>query len=373
MIPRSSISSNSTGKPIVSRDPSRGPDASSPRAMISPFFRLSALAVAILLQSPATVPAAEPLPFPALDPDGPASVTLVETEEVVRPDYVRLTSDDQSNRLEVKIGKLELPDGRKVHLVGVVHLGDKSYYEEIDRRLAQYDSVLFELVGDPRTLQGQAPVETGPAPRAHPLRSLQETVGRTFQLSFQLEHIDYKRPTFVHADTTAAEFSRMQAERGESMMKLLLKSFQMSADPAMKAKLQEASKLSIVDLVTLFYSPKAMQRIKLVFARFLAESETFLESGMEKNNAIINGRNEVALRKLREVLQDPAKKQVAVFYGAGHMASMEESLVRDWGATHDGDSWLTAWTMPPTPPKKSPESSPKPAKPAAGPADHPDR
>jgi len=266
-----------------------------------------------------------------------------------RPDYVRIAEDEKSRRLEVKVAAFTLPDGRGVDLFGVVHLGDPAYYRDVNQRLEGYDAVLFELIGNPSALQKPALPSGDDVPPAgpHPLRGFQKGIGNLFKLTFQLEEVDYTKANFVHADATAGEFARMQSERGESMMKLLLKSLQMSSDPALQEKFKEANNIGLADLVMLYYSDKSMQRIKLVFARLLADSEEFLESKMlEENNAIIKGRNEVALKKLKEVLGDPAKKRVAVFYGAGHMPSMERELVGHWGARLAGESWLAAWTMP---------------------------
>jgi hypothetical protein len=242
----------------------------------------------------------------------------------------------------------------------VVHLGDASYYKDINQRLAAYDAVLFELVGNPEGLQNPDPAALPPA-RPNPLRGMQKTIGDLFKLEFQLEKIDYTRPNFVHADTTAEEFAKMQAERGESMIKMLLKSFQLSGDPALREKMKDAENLGLADLVMLFYSEKAMQRIKVIFARLLADSESLLEGQLlGENNAIIDGRNEVALRKLDEVLADPAKKRTAIFYGAGHMPGMEQDLRDRLKAVRTTEVWLPAWTMP-APAKNKPRTSTEPA------------
>ena len=282
---------------------------------------------------------------------GKSAVTEKATEaaKVAGPDYVRIAGDERSNRMEVKVATFTLPDGRTVDLFGVVHLGDATYYQDVDQRLATYDAVLFELVGNPSSLQNPSAPDASDAqpPRPHPLRGLQKGIGSLFKLEFQLERIDYTRPNFVHADATAGEFAKMQADRGESMMKLLLQSLKMSGDPAMQEKFKDANNIGIADLVMLFYSEKSMQRVKLVFARLLAESEELLEGGLlEKDNAIIKGRNEVALRKLKEVLSDPAKKRVAIFYGAGHMPSMQRDLEDKWQGRLTSEAWLPAWTMP---------------------------
>jgi hypothetical protein len=323
------------------------------------FFALCCGAAGFLLFNPAVVradTAAKPeTPKPE---SAPAAV-------VSGPDYVRIAGDETSTRLEVSIATFTLPDGRIVDLFGVVHLGDASYYKDVDQRLAKYDAVLFELVGDPSGLQkpGSPPAADAVPAKPHPLRGLQQGVGNIFKLSFQLEKIDYSRPNFVHADASAEEFAKMQEERGESMMKLLLKSFQLSNDPALMDKLGDANNIGVADLVMLFYSEKTMQRIKVIFAKLLAESEAIMDGGLlEKDNAIIAGRNGVALKKLDEVLTDPAKKRIAIFYGAGHMPTMEQDLKDRLKATRTSEMWLPAWTMPPAPkpkPKAGPDAKPE--------------
>jgi hypothetical protein len=293
--------------------------------------------------------------FPALAETPPAPAAVPATSEQAaekkeEPDYVRMAEDEKSIRLEICVTSFTLPDGRVVDLFGVVHLADASYYQEVDRRLAGYDSVLFELVGDPEALQKPDTVLKDQPARPNPLRGLQQGIGNVFKLTFQLEKIDYTRPNFVHADASAEEFAKMQADRGESMMKLLLKSFQLSGDPALQEKLKDANNIGLGDMVMLFYSDKSMQRIKAVFARLLADSEELLNGKMfGEDNAIIHGRNEVALKKLDEVLADPAKKRVAVFYGAGHMPSMETDLTTRLKAVRGKEEWLPAWTMPAQP------------------------
>ena len=307
-------------------------------------------AVGVLFSGPVRAGAEEGLPAKTVAvPESEKAVTVPDPK-VAAADYVRMAEDAKSTRMEVSVATFTLPDGRTVDLFGVVHLADVAYYKDVDQRLGAYDAVLFELVGNPDGLQkpDAVPPADTPPPRPHPLRGIQQGMGNVFHLAFQLEKIDYTRPNFVHADASAEEFAKMQAERGESMMKLLLKSFQMSNDPAFMEKIGGANEIGMADLVMLFYSQKTMQRIKVIFARLLAESESIMEGGLlEKNNAIIAGRNDVALKKLDEVLADSTKKRVAIFYGAGHMPTMEQAIKDRLKATRTSEIWLPAWTMPP--------------------------
>lgn len=294
---------------------------------------------------------------PANEKNSPAASKPDAEEE--RTNYVRMAADSTSTRMETAIGGFTLPDGRAVDLVGVVHLGDKSYYADLNERLGTYDAVLFELVGDPEALQSRKPTDVEDDDRpTHPLRMIQQAMGRMLRLEFQLENIDYSRPNFVHADASGEEFEAMQKERGESMMKLLAKSMELSSDPEMSAKFREAQDISLADLIMIFYSDKAAARFKVVFGNLLSESEQILDKKLlGKDSAIITGRNGVALKKLEQVLADPAKKRVCIFYGAGHMPSMESALIEKFHAKPASFNWLTAWNMPP--PEKKTKSTPE--------------
>src|SRR5690349_8349631 len=73
------------------------------------------------------------------------------------PDYIRYAENRRSARLEVAIRAFALPSGQTVDLIGVVHIADAAYYQRLNQRFDSYDSVLFELVGNPRALTQRAP------------------------------------------------------------------------------------------------------------------------------------------------------------------------------------------------------------------------
>jgi hypothetical protein len=65
-----------------------------------------------------------------------------------------------------------------------------------------------------------------------------------------------------------------------------------------------------------------------------------------KGSAVLSGRNEIALKKVREVLADSKQRRIAVFYGGAHMPGIESRLIKDLNAKVAGEEWLAAWTMP---------------------------
>jgi hypothetical protein len=264
------------------------------------------------------------------------------------PDYIRYAEDAANTKLEIAIKTFEMPSGQKVDLVGVVHIADKGYYDVLNKRFDAYDAVLFELVGNPKRLTENAPPtkeEEENKPAGGAISFLQAAAGKYLKLTFQLGAIDYTKPNMVHADTTAEEFAKMQKERGESMMTLFMR--------AMKAQLTGeidttvAGELDTFGLIRILMSKDAAAEFKKVLAKMFdqAESMTAILEG-PKGSAILSGRNDVVMKKIKEVLTDKKQQRIAVFYGAAHMPGLEGMLLKDMKAKAAGEEWLPAWTMP---------------------------
>jgi hypothetical protein len=288
--------------------------------------------------------------------DKPASKPVAEEtkkDKKALPDYIRFADDEKSARLEIAIKSFKLPSGAVVDLIGVVHIADASYYADLNKRFDSYDAVLFELVGDPRAVTDKelAKAEREDEGGGGAIRFIQTTAGRLLKLTFQLGQIDYTKPNMVHADATAEEFEKMQRERGESMLKLFLR--------AMKAQMSgELNDLPIQELDTfgllrILMSKDSAAEFKIVLAKMFDQSESMTKifEG-DEGSAILTGRNEVVMKKIKEVLGDKAKKRISVFYGAAHMPGIEGMLIKDLKAEVAGEQWLAGWTMPHDPPAK---------------------
>lgn len=290
-----------------------------------------------------------PLAMLAL-PFQPAALGAAAAETPAAPDYMRYVEDSRAARLEVAIRSFRMPSGQQVDLVGVVHIADDAYYQRLNKRLEGYDSVLFELVGDPRSITETPPrvlkqIYEREYGAEISMSSLQISVAKYLQLTFQLGEIDYTRRNMVHADVSAAQFARMQQERGETMLTLLLRA--MNAQFSGGANLAAMNELNLFALIRILLSPDSAAQFKMVLARMFdqAESLTQLMEG-DEGSAVLGGRNEVVLAKLREILADRRQRRVAVFYGGGHMPGIEAALLGKLHASITGDEWLAAWTMP---------------------------
>ena len=66
---------------------------------------------------------------------------------------------------------------------------------------------------------GGGPRETG----FNPVSALQNMMKDVLELEFQLEHIDYNRENFVHADMTPQEFAESMRNNEESIARIFFR------------------------------------------------------------------------------------------------------------------------------------------------------
>ena len=66
----------------------------------------------------------------------------------------------------------------------------------------------------------------------------------------------------------------------------------------------------------------------------------------ESGSVILTERNKVALEVLKKRLEKGDKK-IGIFYGAAHLADMEERLIGEFGLKKGKTVWNDAWSMKP--------------------------
>ncbi len=268
------------------------------------------------------------------------------------PDYIRYAEDRQSSRLEVAIRTLVLPSGQTIDLVGVVHIADAAYYADLNRRFTAYDSVLFEMVGDPSGMTRPIADDAQRVQGGAAISSIQQAAGRYLNLSYQLAAIDYTGKNMVHADVSAQEFARMQAERGENVMTLFVRA--MEAQMGSQMNQTAMNELDTFGLIRILMSPDSASEFKKSLAKVFDQMES-MTVAMEgaQGSAVLTGRNDVVMKKIAEVLARKKQRRIAVFYGGAHMPGIESALIKDLKARVSGEEWLSAWTMPKAKPKPS--------------------
>lgn len=228
-----------------------------------------------------------------------------------------------------------------VDLVGAVHVGDRSYYQKLNRRFQSYDALLYELVAPEGTV-----VERGRGtPNTHPLGAMQNGLKSMLEVEHQLEIVDYTKPNFVHADLTPAEFGKSMEDRDESFIQLYFR----MAGQAIALQSQQAAKgeSSDLDFMKALFSDDRARMLKIAFAKQFESMESLLTSiSGKEGSTLITVRNKRALDVLREQ-QQKGKKKIGIFYGAGHLADMHEKLIDDFGMVPVSVIWLEAWDLRP--------------------------
>ena len=180
------------------------------------------------------------------------------------------------------------------------------------------------------------------------------------ELEYQLDGIDYEADNFVHADLDVESFFKLQSERGESMLSLMLSA--MRVELAKSAEERKQS-FGLPQMLAALLSEDTASALKYFLAREMQNMEAVLsglEDGNEKGSVIITERNRKALAVLKERI-NAGERRLAIFYGAGHMPDLEARVLGE--NFLDGKfkieraklEWLPAWTIV----KKKPGSSRK--------------
>ena len=260
-----------------------------------------------------------------------------------RAKYVRLERDKQDRPLALQTAvvrftsdEAEKTPGLTVDLVGAVHVGEKEYYESLNKLFEKYDVVLYELVAPEGTK-----IPKGSKPGGHPVAMLQNGLKDMLHLEHQLEHVDYSKANMVHADMSPDDFSKSMTDRGESFFTMMARMM----GQAMAQQSLQKNKSSEFDLLAALFNPDRAGSLK----RMMAEQFESMEGAMDalegpNGSTIVGERNKVALKRLAEQI-DGGKKKIAIFYGAGHMNDLEKRLVADFHMRRGATDWLTAWKL----------------------------
>jgi len=232
-----------------------------------------------------------------------------------------------------------------VDLIACVHVAQPSYYNRLNKRLEQYDVVLYELVAP----HGTRIPRGGTRDSLNPLVLLQVMTESALELQSQTEHIDYMQENFVHADMSPDDMAKAMRERGDDGVTLFLSA---TADMMRQHNLRELERQKSgrpeaeaepLDPLALLFDPNRAVKLK----RMLAEQFDDLGStglGNTLDTLLIKDRNEAAMRVFQTELAK-GRKRIAILYGAGHMADFEARLLSDFGLKRDRTEWLSAWNL----------------------------
>jgi len=252
--------------------------------------------------------------------------------------FIRFVEDDEGGgRLEAAITTFRNADGVVVHLVSAVHVAENKYYQNLTRTFATYDALLYEMI-KPKDV-----AVPDLSQRSDSMLSMfQRLLKDVLELEFQLDAINYTARNFVHADLDAETFLRLQEERGESMMALLLRvMLNEMANPQ-----KPAQEVSLIELLAAFTSPDRARHLKLILGRQFEDIESKI-AGLEGPNGsvLVSERDKAAIAALKNTMAK-GKKTIGIFYGAAHMPDLSRRLA-DLGFKPVAKEWRVAWDMTP--------------------------
>ena len=224
----------------------------------------------------------------------------------------------------------------EVDLIGAVHIGDPSYYAELNRRFRDYDAVLFELIAPEEALKPQRLDK-----RNGILSTTQVGMMKLLDLSFQLDEINYDAANFVHADLSPEEMRASMEERGESLYVYFWRIFFASLNDYAKDPLG----LQDMEILSGAIATGQGMPLKLLAAYQVADLKSAEDMlGEDSENAIIGARNQRAIDVLQREIESGASR-IGIFYGVAHMPDMEERLIKQLGLTYNHTDWIDAWQL----------------------------
>ncbi|HUG19909.1 MAG TPA: hypothetical protein VMM56_13080 [Planctomycetaceae bacterium] len=261
------------------------------------------------------------------------------------PRFIRVITNPDNGQLvsmDTAIARYQLKrEGKEtvvVDLIGAVHIGEKDYYDKLEKLFKQYDALLYELVAP----KGTTIPKGGKRETENPLSALQKFMKDALRLEFQLEQIDYQAKNFVHADMSPDEFAKSMKRLNESPLTMFLQLMRASMAQQAERKSQVSDALLLAALFDRKNGPVVLKR---ALAQELGSSDIMLDALNGPNGStILTERNKVALEVMREQIK-AGKTKIGIFYGAAHPKDMHERLIEKDKMTLEELTWLKAWDL----------------------------
>lgn len=290
-----------------------------------------------------------------------ADETKTALKATTAPKFTRLLRDAKGQPAALQTATVRYAPasgtGVAVDLIGVVHIGDRKYYEKLNKQMEQYDVLLYELVAEPGTRIPKG----GKREADNPLSMIHLGLKSMLELDLQTEQIDYTKKNFVHADLSPEQMAEAMKKRGDTALTVAIS---VIADLMRQANLQEqklqekvkeqkekakeqkeAPREEEPDLLTMLLDPQGPAKMKRAMAEQLASDDALAGLGQTLNTLLIRDRNDAALKALQKELAK-GRKKIGIFYGAAHMPDFDQHLRADFDLKPvGGEQWLTAWDL----------------------------
>jgi hypothetical protein len=166
---------------------------------------------------------------------------------------------------------------------------------------------------------------------------LQARLARALSLVYQMDGVDYDRPSWRNSDMSVDQIRLALGEDDE----------QARAVFGMLDGTSFMGRLAGVALALIEGNPRMAASMKAMLITTLSNAGAAMSQlgagGARLMEVIIEERNHVVVRDLRSILErEPGVKDVAVFYGAGHMDHLERLLADELGYRPTVTRWMPA-------------------------------
>lgn len=266
-------------------------------------------------------------------------VTSSKTKDFIR---IEKSEDGKPQSLDTAVVSYKAgSQGAQVDLIGAVHIGEASYYRELNRLFDQYDVLLYELVAPEGTVvSAKAQQES-----SNPISFLQKSLKTFLGMESQLEKVDYSKKHFVRADMTPTQIAKKMEERGDTALTIALSTMvdvMRQQNKAAQNPQDNPLMSSDMGLMELLENP---HKAKLMMAQQFVSTGSLDEAlGGSLNQLLVIDRNAEAIKGLQKQLAQ-GKQRIGIFYGAAHLPDLEKRLVSDFSMTKGETRWIKAWDL----------------------------
>lgn len=178
---------------------------------------------------------------------------------------------------------------------------------------------------------------------------IQGRMAKALGLVFQLDAMRYDRPNYRNSDLTIDQVLKQAEDEG--------------ADATALFKIMDGSSFTGRLMKVMFAIVEANPRMQVVFKLFmmdmlrLVETEGLTElpgapeSLSSLMKVLIENRNKVVVADLQTALNeqtDTPRDCIAIVYGAGHLADLEQRIMSECGYEHAATFWIPAITVDPS-------------------------
>ena len=255
--------------------------------------------------------------------------------------YLRIIRDRQSNPVSLDAEIATFRKGNQtVDLVSALHVGEQSYYNQLNQEFKTYDAVLYELI---------APDDVRPSGQERSDNALtdgQMLLTNMLGLKFQLQEIDYNAANFVHADLTPEQLFASMDKRGESAKQMIFQILQESLGTSTDIDPVDALALNVAlpRIMIKGARPSDHFLLRRVFAVSFQKIDKVTAALSGPNGStLISVRNQQALAVMQREFQR-GRRRLAIFYGAGHMPDLETRL-KKLGFQTQSVRYIKAWDL----------------------------